>query len=79
MNPVRANSGRTRMAPASENRFSVKDLLTFTDIWKGQGNTKKGLYSALHSLCIDAQETERLNADLDPSQYHDNQILANDL
>ena len=51
MNPVRANSARTRMAPASEDRFSVKDLLTFTDIWKGQEITKKGLYSALHSLC----------------------------
>ena len=43
MNPVRANSARTRMAPASEDRFSVWDPLTFTDLLKGQDNKKQGL------------------------------------
>ena len=38
MNPVRANSARTRMAPASEDRFSLLAPLTLTDLLQGQGN-----------------------------------------
>ncbi len=42
MNPIRANSARTRMAPASEDRFSLLDPLTLTDWLQGQGNKMQG-------------------------------------